>query len=116
MSATLTYKEIFERIYTENYVRLYYYALHIVNEEETAKDILNDVFTMLWKNISHVESSNVNAYLMTSVRNKAVDYLRHNVLQSHYSEEYLHTFHRQGEWHRHDGIGHGVQCPLLFQE
>ena len=91
MSATLTYKEIFERIYTENYVRLYYYALHIVNEEETAKDILNDVFTMLWKNISHVESSNVNAYLMTSVRNKAVDYLRHNVLQSHYSEEYLHT-------------------------
>lgn len=91
MSASFTYKEIFERIYTENYVRLYYYALHIVNEEETAKDILNDVFTVLWKNISHVESSNVNAYLMTSVRNKAVDYLRRNVLQSHYSEEYLHT-------------------------
>lgn len=91
MSATLTYKEIFERIYTENYVRLYYYALHIVNEEETAKDILNDVFAILWKNISTFDATKVNAYLMTSVRNKAVDYLRRNVLQSHYSEEYLHT-------------------------
>lgn len=91
MSELLTYKEIFERIYTENYVRLYYYALRIVNEEETAKDILNDVFAILWKNISTFDKTKVNAYLMTSVRNKVVDYLRHNVLQSHYSEEYLHT-------------------------
>lgn len=91
MSSSLTYKETFERIYTDNYVRLYYYALHIVNEEETAKDILNDVFTMLWKNISNVDETRINAYLMTSVRNKAVDHLRHNLLQSHYSEEYLHT-------------------------
>lgn len=91
MLASFTYKEIFEKIYTENYLRLYYYALHIVNDEETAKDLLNDVFTMLWKNISHLQEDSIKAYLLTSVRNKAVDYLRHNLLQSHYTEEYLHT-------------------------
>lgn len=44
-----SYREMFERVYTENYLRLYYYALHIVNDEEAAKDILNDVFVALWK-------------------------------------------------------------------
>ena len=38
-----SYREIFERVYTDNYLRLYYYALHVVNDEEAAKDILNDV-------------------------------------------------------------------------
>lgn len=85
-----SYKEMFERVYTENYLRLYYYALHIVNDEETTKDILNDVFVSLWKNIATFKEENLHAYLMTSVRNRAVDFLRHNVLQSQYSDAYLH--------------------------
>lgn len=85
-----SYREKFESIYTENYVRLYYYALHIVNDEEAAKDILNDVFVALWKNIETFKDDSVKAYLMTSVRNRAVDLLRRHVLQSQYSEEYLH--------------------------
>lgn len=40
-----SYREIFERVYTDNYLRLYYYVLHIVNDEEAAKDILN---AFLW--------------------------------------------------------------------
>lgn len=85
------YREMFERVYTENYLRLYYYALHIVNDEEAAKDILNDVFVALWKNIETFKENNFNAYLMTSVRNRAVDFLRHHVLQHQYTEEYLYT-------------------------
>lgn len=86
-----SYREMFERVYTENYLRLYYYALHIVNDEEAAKDILNDVFVALWKNIETFKENNFNAYLMTSVRNRAVDFLRHHVLQHQYTEEYLYT-------------------------
>ncbi len=86
-----SYREMFERVYTENYLRLYYYALHIVNDEEAAKDILNDVFVALWKNIETFKENNFNAYLMTSVRNRAVDFLRHHVLQHQYTEEYLHS-------------------------
>ena len=42
-------KKEFEKVYTEYYTRLYYFALHIVGDEEAAKDLLNDVFTGLWK-------------------------------------------------------------------
>ena len=83
-------RERFEKIYTENYLRLYYYALHIVNDEEVAKDILNDVFTAFWNNIDKVMGENQNAYLMTSVRNRAVDHLRHTLLENQYSDAYLH--------------------------
>lgn len=82
MLKSFIYKRRFEKIYTENYTRLYYYALHIVNEEETAKDILNDVFTALWNNIETIDLSKINAYLMASVRNRSVDHLRHLVLEN----------------------------------
>ncbi len=91
MLKSFIYKRRFEKIYTENYTRLYYYALHIVNEEETAKDILNDVFTALWNNIETIDLSKINAYLMASVRNRSVDHLRHLVLENQYTDEYLHT-------------------------
>ena len=39
-------KEQFERIYAENYTRLYYFALNIIGDREASKDILNDVFAV----------------------------------------------------------------------
>lgn len=91
MLKSFIYKRRFEKVYTENYTRLYYYALHIVNDEETAKDILNDVFATLWNNIETVDLAKINAYLVTSVRNRSIDHLRHLVLESQYTDEYLHT-------------------------
>ena len=91
MFESLIYKRRFEEIYTGRYTRLYYYALHIVNDESVAKDILNDVFAALWKNIATVKPEQINAYLLTSVRNRSVDHLRHQIMQDQYSDEYLHT-------------------------
>lgn len=90
MLNSLFHKNKFEKIYSENYSRLYYYALHLVNDSETSKDILNDVFTGLWKNIDKVDITSINAYLMTSIRHRAVDYLRRNIQQTQYSEDYIH--------------------------
>ena len=91
MFESLIYKRRYEEIYTGHYTRLYYYALHIVNDESVAKDILNDVFAALWKNIATVKPEQINAYLLTSVRNRSVDHLRHLIMQDQYSDEYLHT-------------------------
>jgi RNA polymerase sigma-70 factor (ECF subfamily) len=89
MLKSLFYKNKFEKIYTENYSRLYYYTLHIVGDSEAAKDILSDVFAGLWNNIDKAEIESINAYLMTSIRHRAVDYLRRNILQTQYSENYI---------------------------
>lgn len=80
----------FETIYRQNYTRLYYYALNITGDEETARDIVGDVMTTVWRNISNIEDATLNAYLMTSVRNRCVDRLRHIELDKKYVDNYIH--------------------------
>ena len=84
-------KEQFERIYAENYTRLYYFALNIIGDREASKDILNDVFAAVWKGFERLDKTKINTYLLSSVRNRAVDYLRHNIQRAKYDEEYIHT-------------------------
>lgn len=105
MDNRASYKEQFEQIYTENYSRLYYYALHIVDDEEVCRDLINDVFMGLWKVFERIDGKHLNAYLLTSIRNKAVDHLRHSVQQTRYSEAYLHEvdiFYQQGTGYSED--------------
>lgn len=84
-------KEQFERIYAENYSRLYFFALNIIGDREASKDILNDVFAAVWKGFERIDKTTINTYLTSSVRNRAVDYLRHNIQRAKYDEEYVHN-------------------------
>lgn len=92
MFKELLYRKTFDRIFTENYSRLYIYALHITGNSEVSRDIVSDVFAGLWKNISSLELNKLNAYLMASTRNRCIDYLRHTILSSQYTEEYIHCY------------------------
>lgn len=91
-SSELLYRKTFDRIFTENYSRLYIYALHITGNSEVSRDIVSDVFVGLWKNISSLELNKLNAYLMASTRNRCIDHLRHTILSSQYTEEYIHCY------------------------
>lgn len=84
-------KHIFEQAYTDHYVRLYYYALHFIDDEDVCKDLLNDVFTALWNRMDSINPDTLYAYLSTSLRNSVYDYLRHNKQKALYTEEYLHV-------------------------
>ena len=92
MFKELLYRKTFDRIFTENYSRLYIYALHITGNSEVSRDIVSDVFVGLWKNISSLELNKLNAYLMASTRNRCIDHLRHTILSSQYTEEYIHCY------------------------
>ena len=65
--------ETFERIYHENFDRLFVFALKITRSREMARDLVADVFTELWSNrarlgrIRHIES-----YLFISIKNNAI--------------------------------------------
>jgi len=84
-------KKYFEIIYSENYTRLYYFALNITGDSEASKDILNDVFTGLWKRFAQLDKANIKTYLTTAVRNRTVDHLRQNVQRAKYNEDYIST-------------------------
>lgn len=69
----------FERIFESFYHRLYSFINQYVYDSEVAKNILQDVFLMLWEKKSILlDDSNLNAWLYTVAKNKALKYLRHN--------------------------------------
>lgn len=79
----------FERLFHDNYPKLYFYVLNIIGGDrdnaEVAEDIVEDVFASLWKHgfpLPPLQSS----YLYTMARNKSLDHLRHINVRSKYVE------------------------------
>lgn len=71
-------KKSFENLFKESYKGLYLHALSFVREEEDAKDIVNDVFEYVWDHYDRIDFSvPVNPLLYKLVRNRSLDFLRH---------------------------------------
>ena len=80
--------QIFEKLFIEKYEQLYYFAYDYVVDEDTAKDIVSETFTMVWKNRLNISSEKINSYLHTAVRNRCLDYLRKEKRKNHFEEAY----------------------------
>lgn len=81
-------KTEFDQLFKQYYPQLYYYAFSFVNNIETSKDIASDAFESVWQNFSQINKGTVTAYLYTFVRNKCIDYLRHQNIHEQYVELY----------------------------
>ena len=79
----------FEKMYGDHYSRLYYFALSLLADEDECRDVIDDIFLNIWKNIENIDIENIGTYLMSAVRNRAIDRMRHNKLQRQYSEDYI---------------------------
>ena len=85
----IDHKEVFEQLFRENYVRLYYHALSFLNDEETAKDTVNDVFEKVWMNFEKIErSQSLLPLLYTLVRNHCVSQLRRRKAKERFAFEW----------------------------
>ena len=78
----------FERLYKENYARLYYYAFRFLTDEEACKDVVNDVFEKAWRQFDELKTETALAYLYAQVRNRCIDRLRHQEVEEQYAELY----------------------------
>jgi RNA polymerase sigma-70 factor, ECF subfamily len=66
----------FEQIYAENYSRLHRLASRMVDDKESATDIVQDVFLVLFEKLNkHVEIAYINTWLYRVTFNKSVDFL-----------------------------------------
>ena len=79
----------FEKIYGDHYSRLYYFALSLLADEDDCRDIIDDIFLNVWKNIDTIDTHSVGTYLMSAVHNRAIDHMRRDKLHRQYSEEYI---------------------------
>ena len=82
-------QEWFDRIYKEYYKRLYCFAFNMLRDSDACKDILEDVFLMLWNHINEAETFSIKSYLFASVRNRVVDTKRGDERHKSYSSEYI---------------------------
>lgn len=79
----------FEKLFKLHFKSLCYYAMSIVRDEESARDIVHDVFLNLWKRRETLDFSRpMQAYLTVLVRNQCFNYLEHlKVWESYATEE-----------------------------
>lgn len=75
-SKRINYIKEFELLYRKNYTRMFHFSLAIVGDEEHARDIVGEVFTKIWDDYDLLNHGNITTLLMTSVRNRSIDYLR----------------------------------------
>lgn len=75
----------FDNLFTAMYTPLYYFAQRLVRDGETARDIVNDAFEYLWKNIASADETTVRTLLYTIVRSRSIDHLRRQSSREQYA-------------------------------
>jgi len=87
--------DAFSEIYVRYSSDLYRHALRMLNDKESAQDVIQEVFTNLWINKSSINfKSSPKNYLYTSVRNKILDLIAKEKSQTKYIaslEDFIHN-------------------------
>jgi RNA polymerase sigma-70 factor (ECF subfamily) len=65
------------------------YACRFVDDKEACGDIVSDVFTSLWERFDTPDllSETILAYIKMSVKNRCLDYLKHQAYEWDYEEK-----------------------------
>lgn len=72
-------EEAFRKLYEKYWGDLYKIAYRRLSSEEDVKDILQETFISLWKNLHHISvNESLGGYLYTSLRNKIFNYYEKN--------------------------------------
>jgi RNA polymerase sigma-70 factor (ECF subfamily) len=79
----------FTEIYNRYYVRLHIEANYRLQNKEEAADVVQDVFTAIWKNKAILPSPiSLKSYLSSCVKNKCIDKVRKNAHFQQYTQQF----------------------------
>ncbi|MDR0756631.1 MAG: RNA polymerase sigma-70 factor [Tannerella sp.] len=80
----------FERMFRMYYKRMCIYAENIVENRLEAEDIVCDMFVRLWEKRGQLNiRTSLEAYIVSSVHNASLNYLKHIDLEDRYCEKAL---------------------------
>lgn len=78
----------FETIFRNYYRQLFYYALKFVENDDDAHNLVQDVFTQVYeKELYKKPESDLRPYLYSSVRNSALNFIKHRKVVSMHAVE-----------------------------
>lgn len=84
--------EAFEEIFSRFWERLYHVACARLDSDEEAEEIVQDVFTNLWKDHSVLQIMDLRSYLFSSVKNGVISKIRTRLVHQKYQHHYLSFF------------------------
>jgi len=77
--------EAFETLFRSYYEPLCRYACQFVGNKDTAEEIVQDLFYVLWKERDNLQIfTSVNGYLYRSIKNKALQYVEKAMVRDNY--------------------------------
>lgn len=77
----------FERLYQQHLREVFQYARRCVGRQEVAEEIAAEAFLELYRRLDSLSEENLRGWLMTVVRNRALDYWRRASLESRYAAD-----------------------------
>ena len=78
----------FELLFKTTYTSLVNYARTILKDKDTAEEIVQELFYVLWRDRKKINiMTSLNGYLFRSVYNKSMHYLEHQKVVNRYAAE-----------------------------
>lgn len=103
----------FEKFFRQNYDNLYYYALQMVGDGETCRDIVGEALTKAWENFDEQEMDKLKNFAYSMVHNKCVDQVRHEMVKARYADFYRHMFSEQDSGYSYEETDR--QISLIYE-
>lgn len=85
----------------------------MIGDKEVCRDIIADGFEQTWLVFKQSENTNWTSYMYSLVRNKCVDYLRHESAKARYAELYMAMYDECGEDDNYDEMDE--QITLMYK-
>jgi len=80
--------KIFESLFRSSYVSLVRYARTLIKDQDTAEEIVQDLFFRIWKDKEKIKiQSSFNGYLFRSVHNRCLHHIEHSRVVERHAEE-----------------------------
>ncbi|HAU54018.1 MAG TPA: RNA polymerase subunit sigma-70 [Sphingobacterium sp.] len=77
-------RSAFTEIFNRYNKLLYSHVFNKIRDEEASRDLVQDIFVILWEKRSLVKNINLAGYLFTMTRNRILNLLSHNKIVSDY--------------------------------
>lgn len=77
-----------ERLFRENYRRMFLVAVFLLHDEAEGKDVVHDVFETVMRNGIELRGETASGYLLSSTRNRCLNRLRSMRIKEKVANEY----------------------------
>jgi RNA polymerase sigma-70 factor, ECF subfamily len=82
----------YESLFRSSYISLVRYARTLVKDQDTAEEIVQDLFFRLWQDKKKISiESSLNGYLFRSVHNKCLHYIEHKKVVMRHAGEMMYS-------------------------